>query len=181
MDKNLISLSKFLSLVLRHQPERIGLLLDQNGWASLEDLIHLANKQGWQLTQAAIEEVVATNEKQRFSLSEDGKRIRANQGHSIAVDLNLLAVTPPEWLFHGTVERFLPSIRLQGLQRGKRLQVHLTADVAVAGDVGARRGVPVVLSVASGAMFRAGYVFYQAENGVWLTEAVPLVFIKFPE
>ena len=119
-DPRLISISKFLSLVLRHKPEEIGLVLDENGWAALAELIRLSNQRGKQLTRELVEEVVAKNDKQRFMISPDGTKIRANQGHSVEVDLGLEPVHPPELLFHGTVERFLDSIRTQGLRRGNR-------------------------------------------------------------
>jgi putative RNA 2'-phosphotransferase len=180
MNPKLISTSKFLSLVLRHAPETIGLALDRNGWADLEELMRLANARGRRLTRALIEEVVDTNEKQRFKISEDGTRIRANQGHSVKVDLDLAPVEPPELLFHGTVERFLESIRVHGLRRGNRSHVHLSLDEETARDVGARRGDPAVLQVVARAMFNEGYVFHVSENGVWLTEHVPPQFLRFP-
>jgi putative RNA 2'-phosphotransferase len=179
MDPRLISISKFLSLILRHKPEEIGLVLDENGWAELAELVRLSNQYGKRLTRQLVEEVVARNEKQRFTISPDGAKIRANQGHSVEVDLGLAPVEPPELLFHGTVERFLDSIRLQGLRRGDRTHVHLSADEHTARGVGARRGRPIVLTVAAQMMFENGHLFYLSQNGVWLTEHVPPQFLGY--
>lgn len=173
---------KFLSLVLRHRPESIGLTLDPNGWADVDELIACAARHGRRLDRAAIGDMVATNDKQRFALSDDGGRIRAVQGHSLrGVDLELAEVTPPEVLFHGTVDRFVAAIRGEGLQPRQRQHVHLSADRETAERVGRRRGTPVVLTVAAGEMNRAGMVFHQAENGVWLTAAVPPQYLQFPD
>jgi putative RNA 2'-phosphotransferase len=130
------------------------------------------------MTRAELEEIVATSEKKRFALSADGRRIRANQGHSVDVDLNLQPIAPPELLYHGTVAKFLPSIRAQGLLKGQRHHVHLSADRATAETVGERRGVPIVLTVRSADMVRAGHLFYRSENGVWLTDHVPPPFLQ---
>ena len=148
---NRTRLSKFLSLVLRHDPACIGLTLDAQGWADVDDLLQKANAAGVPLTRALLDEIVRTSDKQRFALSTDGTRIRANQGHSIPVDLALEPVAPPNVLYHGTVARFLPSIRRKGLRRGQRHHVHLSADRETASRVGSRRGEPVVLTVAAGA------------------------------
>ena len=136
MDPKLISTSKFLSLILRHKPEEIDLVLDAQGWADIDELIRLANLRGKSLARSLVEEVVATNEKQRFAISADGKKIRANQGHSVSVDLGLQPQAPPEMLFHGTATRFLPSIRQHGLHPGSRSHVHLSKDAATATKVG---------------------------------------------
>jgi putative RNA 2'-phosphotransferase len=180
MNPRLVSISKFLSLVLRHKPEEIGLILDENGWANLEQLVRLSNERGKRLSRELVEEVVTKNEKNRFSISEDGIRIRANQGHSVEAELGLAPIEPPELLFHGTVERFLDAIRLQGLLRGTRMHVHLSADKQTARSVGARRGQPIVLTVAARAMFQNGRLFYLSENGVWLTQHVPPTFLGYP-
>jgi putative RNA 2'-phosphotransferase len=166
MDKQLEHLSKFISLVVRHQPEKYGVTLDEHGWAQIDDLIAAANRAGVPLTHAAIQQIVAQNDKQRFAISDDGRAIRARQGHSIAVDLELAPIEPPEQLYHGTTERFVASIQAQGLLRGARQHVHLSADQPTALKVGQRHGTPVVFTVASGAMHRAGYHFYRSENGV---------------
>ncbi|MBV7332348.1 RNA 2'-phosphotransferase [Chloroflexi bacterium TSY] len=178
MNKQLIRLSKFMSLVLRHKPEQIGLTLDHAGWASVSELIARATQAGIHLTPQLIDEVVSQNDKQRFALSPDRQRIRANQGHSIQVELGLTPVAPPELLYHGTATRFLDSILQQGLKSGKRHHVHLSAHVETAIKVGKRHGKPTVLNIASGAMHSQGYTFYQSENGVWLTNFVPTVFIS---
>ena len=156
--------------------------LDSEGWLPIDELIENANRTGKRLTLELLHEVVATCEKKRFSLSEDGLRIRANQGHSVRdVELNLEAVVPPSVLYHGTVAAFLDSIREQGLLKRSRNHVHLSADVETAKRVGARRGKPVILTIQSNAMHESGHSFYLSANGVWLTDAVPVTFIHFPE
>jgi putative RNA 2'-phosphotransferase len=175
---NLVSASKFLSLILRHQPEVIGLTLDDAGWADIDTLIRLSQPHK-PLTRALIEQVVEENSKQRFAISEDGRRIRANQGHSIEVDLGFLPVTPPTLLYHGTATRFVDAIRSEGLAKRSRQHVHLSADADTATAVGARHGKPVVLIVRAGEMAAAGHAFFHSENGVWLTDAVPAGFIDF--
>lgn len=178
VSKRIVEISKFLSLVLRHQPETIGITLDAEGWALVDELLEAAGRRGKSITRQQLEEVVATNDKKRFSLSPDGRRIRANQGHSIEVDLNLAPVEPPELLYHGTVERFLDSIRAQGLLRGNRRHVHLSGDEETASRVGQRRGRPIVLVVEAGRMHRDGHCFYRSANGVWLTDAVPPQYLR---
>ncbi len=178
MDKRLIRTSRFLSLVLRHRPEAIGLELDAAGWASVSELIRLAGEHGRELSESHLREVVETNDKRRFSLSADGSRIRARQGHSIRVDLGLEPVTPPAVLYHGTATRFLDSILRRGLVKGKRHHVHLSADEATARAVGRRHGQPVVLRVDAGGMHGAGHAFYLSENGVWLTDHVPVEYLE---
>lgn len=178
----LVSTSKFLSLVLRHQPEVIGVRLDRQGWLNIEELIAQANAHGKALTLERLHEVVATNDKKRFALSEDGLRIRASQGHSVSgVELNLEEKTPPETLYHGTVAAFLDSIRANGLQKRSRQHVHLSADEEIATKVGSRRGKPIILRVAAGAMRRDGHHFYLSANGVWLADAVPATYLTFPD
>lgn len=178
-DRQITSTSKFLSLLLRHQPEVIGLELDSNGWAEVDELIRLANTdRPNQLDRELIEIVVSTNAKQRFVLSEDGERIRANQGHSIEVDLGLTPVAPPPKLFHGTASRFLDSIMAQGLRKQSRQHVHLSDDLATATNVGTRHGSPCVLIVDAAAMHAAGHEFFQSANEVWLTDVVPPQYLK---
>ncbi|MCH9671032.1 MAG: RNA 2'-phosphotransferase [Gammaproteobacteria bacterium] len=179
MKQSLVRTSKFLSRVLRHKPGSIGIELDANGWTSVDVLLTQAAAAGRSLSRADLEDVVATNDKQRFSFSDDGSRIRANQGHSVKVDLGLLSITPPDLLFHGTVERFVSAIRAQGLLAQKRHHVHLSPNREIATSVGKRRGEPIVLEVCAGAMHAAGYEFYRSANGVWLTERVPPEYIKF--
>jgi putative RNA 2'-phosphotransferase len=170
--------SKFLSLVLRHDPARIGIVLDDAGWTEVAALLAAAAAHGVTITPDELVELVATSDKQRFALSEDGTRIRANQGHSVHVDLQLPQATPPELLFHGTVPAALASIREVGLVRGARHHVHLSADVETASRVGKRRGRPVILTIRAGAMAAAGHAFYRSANGVWLVDAVPPEFIE---
>jgi putative RNA 2'-phosphotransferase len=179
MATDLVKVSKFLSLVLRHKPEEIGLILDANGWADVEDLIRLANLRGAGLTRPLLDRVVAESDKKRFAFSEDGRRIRASQGHSVEVDLALPPVEPPEFLFHGTAERFVASIRATGLHSGSRQHVHLSLDETTATAVGRRHGRPVVLVVRAREMATAGHAFYRSTNGVWLTDRVPVEFIDF--
>jgi putative RNA 2'-phosphotransferase len=180
MNSNLVKLSKFLSLVLRHKPETIGLTLDENGWVDVSQLIYLANQNKTPLTQDLLEEIVASNDKQRFSFNQDKSKIRANQGHSIAIDLDLVPQTPPNFLFHGTATRFIESIRDRGLVAGKRQYVHLSLNKATAIKVGERHGQPVVLNIWSEKMYLAGFEFFRSDNGVWLTKDVPVEYIDFP-
>jgi putative RNA 2'-phosphotransferase len=172
------SISKFLSLVLRHNPAAAGVTLDAEGWVAVEDLLVGAAHRGDSFTRAELEEVVQTSDKQRFIFSLDAQRIRANQGHSVFVDLGLTPEMPPEVLYHGTVERFLSSIMATGLEKGSRHHVHLSPDVATASRVGSRRGKPVILKIAAESMHLAGYHFFCSANGVWLTERVPPQYIS---
>ncbi len=173
-----VRLSKFLSLVLRHQPEKAGLTLDASGWVEVEALLRGCNAAGVSLTRPLLERLVAESDKQRFAFSEDRQRIRANQGHSVDVDLAYEPVTPPDILYHGTADRFLDSIRTRGLVRGNRHHVHLSADYAVAVEVGRRHGRPVVFDVAAERMHADGHRFFRSANGVWLTEQVPPQYLS---
>ncbi|QGZ39775.1 putative RNA 2'-phosphotransferase [Pseudoduganella flava] len=174
-------ISRFLSLILRHAPDTIGLALDGNGWADVAELLEKAARHGTPLTLDLLRDVVATNDKQRFAFSDDGLRIRASQGHSLrSVDLALQPQTPPDVLYHGTASRFVTSIRQAGLRPGARRHVHLSTDIDTAVKVGTRYGVPVVLTIQAAAMHALGHLFYRADNGVWLTDAVPARFIAFP-
>jgi putative RNA 2'-phosphotransferase len=179
-EKQLVRISKFLSLILRHRPEQIGLTLDAQGWANIAELIEGAQQHQVFLTREQIRQVVAENDKQRFVLSEDETRIRARQGHSVSVDLGLTAQEPPATLYHGTASRFLTSIRANGLQKGNRHHVHLSLDEETARKVGTRHGVPVVLQIRARLMWQEGYAFFLSENGVWLTETVPPAYLLFP-
>lgn len=172
-DKDLRRLSVFLSLLLRHKPEEVGLELDPGGWAVVDDLVKKVSG----LNRSKLQQIVAEDTKQRYSFSPDGKRVRAVQGHSIPVDLGLSPVAPPEILYHGTARRFLITIWLQGLLKQTRQFVHLSADSDTAQVVGARHGDSVVIEVAARAMHNFGYCFYLAENGVWLTDGVPMQFL----
>ncbi|WP_161883124.1 RNA 2'-phosphotransferase [Deinococcus alpinitundrae] len=167
------ALSHRLSYLLRHAPQSAGLTLDVGGWVPVADVLAALG-----VPLAQLERVVADSDKQRFSLS--GGRIRANQGHSVAVELQLAAQLPPEILYHGTVGSALDSIRRSGLTRQQRHHVHLSPDADTARKVGERRGPPVILVVRAGHMARAGHLFYCSENGVWLADSVPSEFIQFP-
>ena len=177
---DLTALSRFMSYALRHAPEAAGLELDGEGWAEVSDLVRGAQAAGHPLTDALLREIVRTSDKQRFRLTDDGRRIRASQGHSVAVDLHLSPVVPPETLFHGTATRFWPSIQAEGLKPGSRQHVHLSDTEVTATAVGKRHGRAVVMHVAAGAMHRDGFAFYRSDNGVWLTEHVPPRFLDVP-
>ena len=179
MSDHIRSTSKFLSLLLRHNPGKIGLTLDKNGWADVEELITRARGNGRKLDMVLLEKVVAENDKKRFSFNESKTMIRANQGHSIKVDVELTPTVPPETLYHGTAERFMESIKSKGLVKGKRLHVHLSAEHTTAVTVGKRHGSPVVLEVDSKNMYNDGFTFYLSENGVWLTDSIPVKYLRF--
>lgn len=167
-EKELLRTSKFLSLVLRHQPEVIGLQLDEEGWLDIDALVAASNNRGKPLTLELVHEVIATNDKRRFALSDDGLRIRASQGHSVAgIDLNLSEASPPDVLYHGTVAAFIERIRSGGLQKRSRNHVHLSADQPTASKVGSRRGVPIILHVAASQMQNDGHSFFLSANGVY--------------
>ncbi|MCA9079309.1 MAG: RNA 2'-phosphotransferase [Planctomycetaceae bacterium] len=173
--------SKFLSLVLRHQPELLDLTLDDAGWVAVDQLLDQLQSSQHPLTREQLQDVVQKNSKQRFEFSEDGSRIRARQGHSIPVDLGYAPQSPPEILYHGTPEQFVESIRQSGLKPQQRHAVHLHSDANIAREVGRRRGRAVLLQIAACAMHRAGHQFAVTGNGVWLTAHVPPEFIRFPE
>ena len=177
MALSLVRVSKLLSWVLRHDPARIGIVLDPAGWAEVDALLLAAQRSGVWLDRTTLERVVAENDKQRFAFSPDGRRIRANQGHSVPVNLGLEPQVPPPVLYHGTATRYVASIRRQGLRPGKRTHVHLSPDEATARTVGQRHGSPVVLRIAAGRMHDAGFQFLRSENGVWLTIEVPVQYI----
>jgi putative RNA 2'-phosphotransferase len=174
-------ISKFLSLVLRHKPEAIGIELDSAGWASVDELLLKLQQQGMPVTLQKLQEVVTTNDKQRFAFNTDGTRIRASQGHSLQIDLSLLPLIPPTELYHGTATQYISSILKEGLQAKSRQYVHLSADRATARKVGQRHGKSVILLVNTAAMHNSGHSFYQAANGVWLTRSVPPLFLQIIE
>ncbi|SRR5690606_12915858 len=167
--------SKFLSLVLRHKPEEIGLTLDSDGWAEVNELLQKTD-----IRFEDLNEIVSTNDKKRFAFSDDFKKIRANQGHSIDIDLNLVPTTPPKILFHGTAEKNIASILEKGLLKQDRNYVHLSADIDTAKKVGMRYGKPVILKISALKMHQNGYKFYLSKNGVWLTDFVPSEYIIYP-
>ncbi|MEV5548070.1 RNA 2'-phosphotransferase [Streptomyces sp. NPDC052309] len=177
-ERRTVKVSKYLSKHLRHQPDRIGLTLDEGGWVEIDTLIAAAAAHGFRFSRDELDHVVATNDKRRFAV--EGTRIRASQGHSIDVDLGLPTATPPPYLYHGTVARHLGAIRAEGLRPMNRHDVHLSPDRETATRVGARRGRPVVLTVEAAAMHRDGHVFQVSANGVWLTKAVPPQYLRFP-
>lgn len=179
-EKDKKQISKFLSLVLRHRPEYIELNLNENGWASVDELIEKSKTKNFNFSCSELEEIVVTNDKQRFAFNEDKSKIRANQGHSVkTVDLQLEAIQPPEFLYHGTVAKYIDSIRTTGLQKRSRQHVHLSEERQTATKVGSRRGEPIILSVRTLEMHQKGYDFYCSENNVWLTDHVPTEFIEF--
>ena len=178
MSKNIVKTSKFLSLVLRHKPEIIGLRLDKNGWANVEELLVKARRKRMFMDFAALAEVVETNDKKRFSFNKEKTKIRANQGHSLRVDLELEPVRPPDILYHGTATRFWHSISEQGLVKGRRQYVHLSKDTDTAKKVGIRHGKLLILKIESRRMYENGMRFFLSENGVWMTEHVPVRYIK---
>jgi len=181
MTDHSVNTSKFLSLILRHAPEKIGLVLDTQGWADIGQLLALATRHGRCISREQLDDVVARDSKTRYAISADGLRIRANQGHSLAaVDIALPPATPPAMLYHGTASRFVDAIRVGGLLAGARNHVHLSGNRETAVAVGARHGKPVVLTVDAAAMQAQGHVFYVSDNGVWLVDAVPVAFIGFP-
>jgi putative RNA 2'-phosphotransferase len=168
-----ISTGKFIALILRHNPSVIGITLDEHGWADADELI---SKLG--ITRSFLEEIVRLNNKQRYTFNEDGKRIRANQGHSVDVDVELEKAVPPSVLYHGTGEKFVASIDETGLLPKSRLYVHLSSDYNTAVTVGSRHGRPVVYTVDTERMVKDGFVFFLSRNGVWLTKRVPVEYLK---
>lgn len=179
-NSRLVRVSKYLSLHLRHQPERLGLTLAEGGWVPVADLLAACTCDGFPVTRAELDEVVRTSDKQRFAFDPTGTLVRANQGHSVAVDLQLEPAEPPALLYHGTGTTSVASILAAGLDRRARHHVHLSADVATATRVGARHGEPAVLVVDAAAMRRDGHLFYRSANGVWLTERVPPEYLRPP-
>jgi len=172
-----MELGRFLSLVLRHQPSAAGIALDDHGWADVDSLIAGCNRKGKRIDRATLERIVRENNKQRYSFNEDGTRIRANQGHSVAVDVELKESEPPELLYHGTASRFLDGIRAEGIKKGSRQHVHLSSDAKTAVQVGNRHGKPVLLRIAARAMHEDGHKFWLSDNGVWLCEHIPWAYV----
>ncbi|MEH6762969.1 MAG: RNA 2'-phosphotransferase [Aequorivita antarctica] len=177
-DKQLTHISKFLSLVLRHKPETIGIELDQNGWTDVAMLIEKANNYGIKFDSEVLNLLVQTNPKKRFAFNETFDKIRASQGHSIAVELGYTNQKPPELLFHGTDEKAVQSILDKGLERRSRQHVHLSSDIETAIKVGQRHGKPIVFKVLAAQMYTDNFQFLISENGVWLTDMVPSKYLK---
>lgn len=171
--------SKFLSLVLRHAPERIGIVLDEHGWTDVDTLIAKAKAAGIALDRTTLLEIIRTSDKQRFTLSVDGTRVRAAQGHSVGIDLDLLPAVPPSVLFHGTARTNVDAILAEGLKPGRRRHVHLSPDEETAHRVGMRHGAPVIFRVDTARMHADGLIFWQADNGVWLTDVVAPAYLRF--
>jgi putative RNA 2'-phosphotransferase len=171
-------ISKFLSLILRHKPETIDIDLDENGWTNVETLLQKAKKKQPDLTLENLQHVVTTNAKSRFAFDETGTKIRANQGHSVEIDLGYSPKQPPEILYHGTGEKSVASILKSGLEKRNRHHVHLSADTETAKNVGARHGKPVILKVFAMKMWESGVIFYQSENEVWLVDGVEVGFLE---
>ena len=176
----LIELSRFLSYVLRHKPEALDLDMSTDGWVAVEELIDKMNKDGKDITFQILKMIVQQDDKKRYSFNEDESRIRANQGHSIKIDLDLKPITPPKYLYHGTAARNIDSIKEHGLLKRERHHVHLSENKDTAKRVGARYGKPIILTILAGDMNNAGHTFYRSDNLVWLTDTVPVEFIEFP-
>ncbi|MEM6805974.1 MAG: RNA 2'-phosphotransferase [Bacteroidota bacterium] len=176
--KDEIKYGRFLSMVLRHKPQSIGIQLDAQGWVEVETLLFRMKKHGRPISRADLDQIVENNNKKRYVISEDGKRIRASQGHSVDIELAYSPMEPPEMLYHGTADRFLSSIFTTGLDKRQRHHVHLSADLDTASQVGKRHGKLVILKVAAAEMHKAGHTFYCTPNGVWLTESVPVEFLS---
>lgn len=182
MNKNrLLKASKYLSKHLRHQPERIGITLEDGGWVKVDRLLRACKKDNFPISHWELEEIVANNDKKRFSFDETGNFIRANQGHSVDIDLQLERQIPPNVLFHGTGYKNIESILISGLSKMSRHHVHLSSDITTAQNVGARGGRPVVLVVDAIAMHKNGYIFYCSDNGVWLVDNIPPKYLKIQE
>jgi putative RNA 2'-phosphotransferase len=178
MSKNEVTLSKFLSLVLRHQPETIGIQLDQNGWTAIDELLEKANNYGIRIDRETLNHIVATNSKKRFAFNETLDKIRASQGHSVDIELGYTNQKPPEILYHGTGEKSVQSILATGLQKRSRQHVHLSSNVETAINVGQRHGKPVVLKVLAEEMYVDNFQFFISDNGVWLTDNVPTKYLR---
>lgn len=175
---SLVKISTFLSFVLRHRPDNIGIDLDEHGWANVEELILGVKKKHPIMTMELLEEIVRTDDKMRYSFNEDKTLIRANQGHSIPVDVELMELVPPTLLYHGTAEKYVESIDATGLIPKSRLYVHLSADYDTAIKVGTRHGSPVIYTVDATRMHEDGHKFYRSVNGVWLTKEVPVKYLS---
>lgn len=180
-EARLVKISKYFAKHLRHDPEGLGLTLAPGGWVGVDELLAACARRRFEVSRAELEEVVAENSKQRFSFDPTGTLIRANQGHSVHVDLQLEPTAPPPFLFHGTGHLAVPVILREGLDKQRRHHVHLSADTETARTVGARHGRPIVFEIDAAAMTKAGHLFYCSDNGVWLTDCVPPQFLTVPQ
>ena len=177
-EKEINNLSKFLSLILRHKPETIGIELDENGWINTDLLLAKSIQHNYKIDLETLKIIVETNNKKRFSFSDDFAKIRANQGHSLDIELGYLPTKPPRILYHGTAEKNLNSILLHGLEKRDRHHVHLSQDIETAINVGKRHGKPIVLEILSEKMYNNKFDFFLSENGIWLVEKVPTIYIN---
>ena len=177
-EKEMVRISKFLSLVLRHEPDKIGIKLDEQGWVSVAELLQQLTANSLAIDRTALQKVVDNNSKKRFAISDDGLKIRASQGHSVNIDLGYAEAIPPPVLYHGTAVKNVSAIQEKGLLKQQRHHVHLSADEATAYGVGQRHGKPVVFRVLAGQMQEDGFVFYRSSNGVWLTDHVPANYLR---
>ncbi|EOE7167605.1 RNA 2'-phosphotransferase [Clostridioides difficile] len=171
-------LSIFISLILRHKPETIGIKLDDYGYADVNELIEKINNTGRNINIEILEQIVKEDNKQRYSFNEDRSKIRANQGHSINVNVELRELEPPRFLYHGTATRFLDNIKKEGIISKSRLYVHLSNDIDTAVQVGKRHGIPIVLKINAGKMYENDYKFYLSENNIWLCEYIPFKYVE---
>jgi putative RNA 2'-phosphotransferase len=176
--ENMVRISKFLSKHLRHTPEDIGITLEAGGWVQVDTLLEACSKHGMRISRETLNTVVSDNSKQRFGFDDTGTLIRANQGHSINIELEFESLIPPDTLYHGTATKFLPSILETGLKRMKRHHVHLSSDTDTAAKVGIRHGKLAILEVNAKAMVETGFVFYRSVNGVWLVDTVPTEYLS---
>ena len=172
-------ISKFMSLVLRHQPEKINVVLDENGWTDVAIFLSQMNTKGFSVDMKKLEEIISINEKQRFALNDTKDKIRANQGHSVEIDLGLSPTEPPQILYHGTSQNAISSIKEQGITKQNRQHVHLSAQIETAINVGSRHGKVVVLTIKALEMHQNGEIFYISDNGVWLTDMIENKYIDF--
>lgn len=177
-EKRKTKISKFLSLILRHKPETIDIKLDENGWVDVKELLEKSARKGNAFTREELETVVETNDKKRFTFDDSGEKIRANQGHSIEVEIDFEEKTPPEILYHGTAEKNVEAILQNGLQKMQRHHVHLSADTETAKSVGTRYGKPVIFKIETEKMLAENFKFSVSANGVWLVESVPAKFLE---
>ena len=179
-EKEINNTSKLLSLALRHEPSHLGIDLDEEGWTNIDILINKIREKGTEIDFESLSNIVETNNKKRFAFNEDLTKIRANQGHSVEVNLNYESIIPPEILFHGTASRFLESIKETGLIKQSRLHVHLSTNEETANKVGQRHGKPIILKIKAFEMAENGFIFHLSENNVWLTDNIPTDYIIFP-